>query len=441
MNIKHSIYPFAVGLLLFGACEDDSRNGQADPVVYIVNNGFQTTTYYDIESELDYNVYVYNSGFSPEEADIRLVPAPEALEAYNLRSGQNYKLLDEEYYAFIRRSGSLNNRRSTLIVRMNCEAIRQLPDPQNYVIPLQITATGLPVNEKLSAILLNPLMQETEVRVKDTGVVESDLSSDNTLQFTAYTEFDNKWNSTFEYAHGTDVLAEYNRENGTSYLALPEDSYIFHPAELAAQTNEAVATIEIDKSKLQPDRYYALAVKLTGNSRFKIAADNTVLYHIRLLNTDLDTRRQWKFIECSSWSMSGGDHSPAMAIDGNASTFWENRWADAGSGDTNKLPVSATWDMGKRYYWCGVTISRRSDNYVSDLQKGEIQISDDGQTYEIAQTFDFGDNSNKAASQKFFIDNKKWPSGRYIRLVLTSSNRNVAVSVAEFEPIQAEIPE
>ena len=35
MNIKHSIYPFAVGLLLFGACEDDSRNGQALSLIHI----------------------------------------------------------------------------------------------------------------------------------------------------------------------------------------------------------------------------------------------------------------------------------------------------------------------------------------------------------------------------------------------------------------------
>ena len=441
MKIKYSIYPFAACLLLSGACEDDSRDGQAEPVVYIVNNGFQIATYYDVEEELDYNVYAYNSGFFPEDADVRLVPAPDALEAYNASNGKSYKLLGEEYYAFLRRAGSLDNRRSTLVVRMNCEAIKRLPDAQNYVIPLQLTATGLPVNEKLNAILLNPCMQETEVLAKDTGVVESDLSSTGTLQFTAYTEFNNKWDSTLEYAYGADVLAAYNAENGTSYLPLPDDAYTFHPADLTAQSNEAVSTIEVDKSKLDVDRYYALAVKLTGNSRFKIGADNMVVYHIRLLNTDFDTRKQWTLVDCTSYSMRNGDFSPAMAIDGVAGTYWENRWATEGFGDTNTLPCSTTWDTGKSYYWCGVSISRRLGDCVTDLKSGYIEVSDDKENWAIAQYFDFGDGNNKAVSLKFFVDGEKWPKGRYVRLVLAASNRGAAVSVGEFEPIMAEIPE
>lgn len=80
MNIKHSIYPFAVGLLLFGACEDDSRNGQADPVVYIVNNGFQTTTYYDIESELDYTSMSITAAFRRRKPISGLSPHPKRLK-------------------------------------------------------------------------------------------------------------------------------------------------------------------------------------------------------------------------------------------------------------------------------------------------------------------------------------------------------------------------
>ena len=62
MKLKNILLPFA-GILLLTACEKDHRNDNlVDPRVYIVNNGAQTATYYDVEETLDYNIYAYSSG-------------------------------------------------------------------------------------------------------------------------------------------------------------------------------------------------------------------------------------------------------------------------------------------------------------------------------------------------------------------------------------------
>lgn len=127
-------------------------------------------------------------------------------------------------------------------------------------------------------------------------------------------------------------------------------------------------------------------------------------------------------------------------IDDNLSTRWENRYNSNGIGDQNKLPVNTSWDMGGTYYWCGTTISRRSDSYVTDLRAGYVELSDDGENWTKAQDFDFGDKTNTSTS--LTIAQEQWTyKGRYIRLNVTESNRSTNVSITEFQPILAKIPE
>lgn len=440
MKLKHILFPFA-GVLLVTACEKDHRDdNMPDPRIYIVNNGVQTATYYDVEETLDYKIYAYSSGLSGQASDVKLHLAPDAVEAYNAVHGSSYALLGEEYYDIVAGSGSITaeGRRATMSVRLKCPMIMQLPYMQDYIIPLRLTSAGAEVNQELNTILINPRMQETEVLAGNAGIVESDLSGADAdkLEFTAYTEFDNKWDSETEYEYGDAVLAAYNAENGTQYLPLPASAYTFTPGNLKAGQNKAVSTIGIDKSGLAPDQYYTLAVKLKSNSKFKIGEKNTVLYHISLLPT-ADKRKDWKLVLCSSYQNGGG---PEQMIDDDLATRWENRYNSNGVGDQGKLPVSTTWDMGGNYYWCGVTIGRRTDRYVTDLRAGYIELSDDGENWTKVQDFDFGSTSNTSTS--LALAHEQWTyKGRYIRLVVTTSNRSTNVSITEFRPTLAQIPE
>ncbi|WP_290540023.1 DUF1735 domain-containing protein [Alistipes sp.] len=440
MKLKNILIPFA-GVLLLTACEKDHCDDNlTDPRVYIVNNGVQNAIYYDVEETIDFDIYAYSSGYFGQPSEVRIVPAPDAVEAFNVANGSSYTPLGEEYYQIVKATGSITaeGRRTTLTVRLDCKGIMALPYMNDYVLPLRLTATGTEVNEKLNTILINPRMQETEVLAQDSGVMESDLSATeaHTLEFTTYTEFDNKWDSEMEYEHGDAVLTAYNAEHGTQYIPLPESAYTFTGANLKAGSNKAVSTISIDKSNLTTDRYYTLAVKLKGNSKFKIGDRNTVLYHISLLPI-YDNRSKWQLISCSSYQ-NGGE--PRCMIDNDPSTRWENRYDSNGVGDQGKLPVITSWDMGDTFYWCGVRIGRRSDAYVTDLKSGYIELSDDGKTWTKVQDFDFGDKSNTSTSLS--IAQEQWKhKGRYIRLNAAQSNRGMIVSITEFKPILAKIPE
>ena len=440
MKLKNILIPFA-GALLLSACEKDHRNDNlTDPRVYIVNNGVQNATYYDVEETLDYNIYAYSSGYYGQPSEVRVSLDADAVEAYNAVHGSSYTLLGEEYYQIVKDSGSISaeGRRTTLTVRLNCKGIMTLPYMNDYVLPLRLVATGTEVNEELNTILINPRMQETEVLAENAGLVESDLSAAdaNTLEFVAFTEFDNKWDSETEYEYGEAALAAYNAEHGTQYIPLPDNAYTFTAANLKAGSNRAVSVIKVDKSKLSATGYYTLLVKLKSNSKFKIGEKNTVLFHISLLPI-YDSRNKWKLVSCSSYYTGRG---PELMIDGDLVTRWESRYNNTGQGDINPDEAVTIWDMGKTYYWCGVTIVRRSDSYVTDLRAGYIELSDDGENWTKAQDFDFGDKTNTSTTGTYAAE--QWTvSGRYVRLAVNASNRNKLYSVSEFIPVLAEKPE
>lgn len=432
MKLKQLIIPVAGALLLSG-CEADHRNDNLlDSVVYLLDSDLQTANFYDVEETSDYTVRAFSSGYAVTPSELGIEVADEALTAYNEANGTAYSALDPAYYRLINASGSVDadHPSTTFTVRLNCTELMQLGDLASYVIPLRLSSSKSAVNEELNTIFINPKMLETEVLAKDAGVVECNLGASSALDFTAYIEFDNKWETTTEYVYGDDVLAAYNAAHGTQYLPLPTAAVTFTPAQLEAGKREAVSRFEIDKSQLAPDRFYTLAVQLKSNSKFKIGDDNTVLYHIAL-NPIFSDRSKWILIACSSWYTGRG---PELTIDGDVSTKFENRYNNIGEGDIETLPITIDWDLGKVCYYAGMTLTRRNDSYVTDLKAGWIEMSDDGNTWIPLQFFDFGDSKTVVGD---FRSEQWFGAGRYLRLKMTESGRpgRKLVSVCEFEPV------
>lgn len=443
MKFNH-ILLLCAGALLLNACEKDHRDDNlTDPRVYIVNNGMQTATYYDVEQTSDFKIYAYGSGYAGRTTRVTIVPAPEAVEAYNTQNGTSFAALPEDCYRIVQDNGTITaeGRRATLSVQLDCEKIMQQPYMNDFLLPLRLRSTATEVNEELGTILINPRMQQTEVLVRNAGFVESDLSDAeaSVLKFTTYTDFDNKWDSRTEYEHGDAVLAEYNAEHGTAYIPLPKSTYTFTAGQLVQGSNEAVSTIEIDKSGLTPDRYYTLAVRVKSNSMFKTGENNTVVYHIALSPICADNRSTWKLVSCSSW-MTGLEAYkrglPQYMIDGDMTSRWESRYNAGGSGDTNPDEASTVFDMGKSYYYCGTTIIRRGDGYVTDLRRGYIALSDDGENWTKVHDFDFGDKTNKSRTGSWPCE--AWPSGRYVKVAANGANRNKLYEITEYVPTLAE---
>ena len=432
MKLKQLIIPVA-GALLLGGCEADHRNDNLlDSVVYLLNNDLQTANFYDVEETSDYTVRAFGSGYTVTPSEVGIELAKDALTAYNEANGTAYEALDPTCYRLVNTSGSIDagHPSTTFTVRLNCTELMQLGDLTNYVIPLRVRSSDSAVNEELGTILINPKMLETEVLAKGAGVVECDLGTSSTIDFTAYVDFDNKWESTTEYAYGDEVLAAYNTAHGTQYLPIPTAAVTFTPAQLEAGKREAVSRFEIDRSQLTPDRFYTLAVQLKSNSKFQIGDDNTVLFHITP-NPVFNDRSKWILMACSSWKTGAG---PELITDGNTATMYESRYNASGEGDTKVLPVTIDWDLGRVCHYAGMTLTRRTGTYVTDLKAGWVEMSDDGQTWMPAQFFDFGDKTHTQVVGDF--RSEPWlGTGRYLRLKLTESNRTNLVSICEFEPV------
>ena len=413
MKLKQFIIPVA-GALLLGGCEADHRNDNLlDSVVYLLESDLQKALFYDIEETTDYSFRAFSSGYTVTPSELGIELSDDVLTAYNEANGT---AVDADHPS------------TTFTVQLDCSAIKQLGDLTSYVIPLRLTSSSSKVNEELGSILINPEMAETQVLVRNAGVVECDLGASSTLDFTAYVEFDNKWESTTEYEYGDEVLSAYNAAHGTNYLPIPTDAVAFTPAQLEAGKREAVSHFEIDKSKLTPDRFYTLAVRLKSNSEFQIGDNNTVVYHIAL-NPLFTDRSKWILIGCSSWKTNAG---PELITDGLPSTMYESRYNNSGEGDIKTLPVTIEWDLSKVCHYAGMKLTRRNDSYVTDLKAGWIEMSDDGKTWMPLQSFDFEGSKTDVGDFR----SEQWlGTGRYLRLKLTESNRTNLVSVCEFEPV------
>ena len=214
MKLKQFIIPVA-GALLLGGCEADHRNDNLlDSVVYLLESDLQKALFYDIEETTDYSFRAFSSGYTVTPSELGIELSDDVLTAYNEANGTAYTALDPACYRLVNSTGSVDadHPSTTFTVQLDCSAIKQLGDLTSYVIPLRLTSSSSKVNEELGSILINPEMAETQVLVRNAGVVECDLGSSQTLDFTAYVEFDNKWETTTEYVYGDEVLDAYNAE-------------------------------------------------------------------------------------------------------------------------------------------------------------------------------------------------------------------------------------
>ncbi len=117
---------------------------------------------------------------------------------------------------------------------------------------------------------------------------------------------------------------------------------------------------------------------------------------------------------------------PTKLLDGNANSFWENRWKN-GTGDKNTLPQSVTFDFGKVIEISKIEIDRRR-GYETDTKTVKIALGDDPNKLEDIGTLEFGDKNNTATTGSFVFG---LHTVRYVRLTFTESNRGKSVSAAE----------
>lgn len=130
----------------------------------------------------------------------------------------------------------------------------------------------------------------------------------------------------------------------------------------------------------------------------------------------------WKIIEVSSEQ----DKTPARgAIDENPATFWHSR-AD---GPVQFIKI----DLGAEYLLSGFAYTPQRKSAEGMLAKGNIQVSDDGQSWREAGSFEFGNLINDPSKRKFVFKAKV--HARYIMISseeITGGGNSLSIAEIDF---------
>ncbi|MCH5232913.1 MAG: alpha-L-fucosidase [Muribaculaceae bacterium] len=131
-------------------------------------------------------------------------------------------------------------------------------------------------------------------------------------------------------------------------------------------------------------------------------------------------KKDWKVVD----PQAGEERfAPAKAIDAEPSTYWKSDSTD----------LSLTLDLGKENQLHGFVYTPQTAIYGEGMiEKGDIEISDNGKDWKKVGTFEFGNLINDPTPRTFEFDNRV--SGRFVRIVpiTIAGNGNIAM-IAEID--------
>lgn len=127
-------------------------------------------------------------------------------------------------------------------------------------------------------------------------------------------------------------------------------------------------------------------------------------------------KADWKSVDTD-----GADkHSPAMAFDENAGTYWQS------AGDKSTFTV----DLGKKNSINGMAYTPpTSPSAGAMMTKGTLLVSNDGKNFKKAGSFEFGNMVNDPSKRHFYL--KKPVSARFVRIEIaetTDASKPAAIS-------------
>lgn len=172
--------------------------------------------------------------------------------------------------------------------------------------------------------------------------------------------------------------------------------------------------------------WFAVPVRLSNPSKFEIDEERSTCV-VTILN-------RMEEIPHSLWAVESytgyfNNEVPKNMIDDNENTRWHIRWNSTGTGTTT-LPQTLVFKLNAAYKISEFEILRRNDQYNTDLKAGYFEVSMDNVNWTPAATFDFG-TEKSSGYVSFYCPTAV--TGKYIKMVITGSNRGTQVSVHELK--------
>ncbi|MDD3038487.1 DUF1735 domain-containing protein [Bacteroides sp.] len=422
------------GLLLLAGCDISNRdNNLSEPLIYFINNGEISLDLYNTGEDYTYNIPIFKSGLIKKEAFIEALVDENLVEQYNREHNTTAELLPETYYQVVNSNQTMGSsqQKGNVQVIFKTELLKEDPKQEQYVLPISLNSKGeVQINQNKGSVIISPTVKpatfgftcgstlQEVIPITATGKIEIALPIE--------TPFANKWDIDFTAIIDQAALDEWNEKNDLEYTQPVSGSFeLVGEQRLVAGKNVQTLKVILDKEKLGYG-WFAIPVRLSNPSKFDINAKQSTCVITILNRMEQIPYTQWSVESYTSYQ---GSEKPENMIDNNENTRWHVKYNNSGVG-TAGLPQTFVFKLNSSYAISEFEILRRGDTYNTDLKGGYFEISADGTNWTKATTFDFG-TEKRLGFVSFYCP--KVVTGRYIKMVITESNRGANVSVEELK--------
>ena len=422
------------GILLLAGCDISNRdNNLSESLVYFINEGENNIVLYNTGEDFTYTMPIFKSGLLNEEANVELLVNSKLIEQYNKENNTTSELLPAEYYQIEKSKQTMDHsqQKANFQVVFKTSLLNENPNRDRFILPLLLTSEGeVEINQNKNIVYIAPVVKPATLGFNCENTLQTVIPTTATgkieVELPIGTPFDNKWNIDFTASFDQALLDQWNEENGVDYHMPVEGSYeLVGDQKLVAGKNSQTLKLVIDKDKLGYG-WFAVPIRLSNPSKFEIDEERSTCV-VTILNRMEEIPHSLWAVE--SYSGYHGTEVPKNMIDDNPDTRWHIKWTTTGAGTTT-LPQTIIFKLSAAYKISEFEILRRNDQYNTDLKGGYFEISMDNINWTRAATFDFG-TGKSTGYVSFYCPTAV--IGKYIKMVVTESNRNTQVSVQELK--------
>lgn len=420
------------GLLLLAGCDISNRdNNLSEPLVYFINDGETTLDLYNTGENHTYTMPIFKSGLIEKEANIELEVDESLIELYNQENNTSAKLLPAEYYQIVNSKQTMgaSQQKGNMQVVFKTSLLSENPNRDNYILPLSLSSKGeVQINSNKGSVIVSPVVKPATFGFTCANtlqeVIPTTASGKIEIALPIEAPFSNQWDIDFTASIDQTLLDEWNKKNELEYTQPISGSFeLVGEQKLVAGKNTQTLKLILDKEKLGYG-WFAIPIRLSNPSKFEIKEEQSTCVVTVLNRMEQIPYTQWSVESYTSYQ---GSEKPENMIDNNDNTRWHVKYNNSGVG-TMGLPQTFVFKLNTNYAISEFEILRRGDTYNTDLKGGYFEISEDGTNWTKATTFDFG-TEKRLGYVSFYCPTVV--TGKYIKMVITESNRGANVSVQE----------
>ncbi len=291
-NIIFSV--ITIILFSLSSCLDDGAMNDMDQyktIVYFPKSGLTKLTLYQTGEKTQYDLNVYKAGYDTKAQPIVNLKqlSQTELDVYNASNATNYVLLPDYSYSIksdLQIKFSSDELIQSLKIEFDTDTISTLDESviKNSVLAFELSSSTDSVSVSKHIVFINPEVVLPIVSFQAPGalVFSPTPNQEDPINFNSFLKLPVKslWSFSVKLEVDLSVIAKYNTDNKSQYIALPSDAYVL-PENLIFSKGDILKSIglSVDLSKLKLG-YYILPVKISSTDMSGLIVDNSYQYII-----------------------------------------------------------------------------------------------------------------------------------------------------------------